>query len=102
MKIRNLFNLPKSKYDTRTIVWWLWQAWRGNRLQATLNAVIGLLGVVVSLAQVGAVQHAIDVSTPVLQGHACNPHHIVIAVVVMALLMLAGLLLTIASTWVSN
>lgn len=102
MKIRNLFNLPKSKYDTRTIVWWLWQAWRGNRLQATLNAVIGLLGVVVSLAQVGAVQHAIDVSTPALQGHACNPHRIVIAVVVMALLMLAGLLLTIASTWVSN
>ena len=102
MKIRNLFNLPKSKYDTRTIVRWLWQAWRGNRLQATLNAVIGLLGVVVSLAQVGAVQHAIDVSTPALQGHACNPHRIVIAVVIMALLMLAGLLLTIASTWVSN
>lgn len=102
MKIRNLFNLPKSKYDTRTIVRWLWQAWRGNRLQATLNAVIGLLGVVVSLAQVGAVQHAIDVSTPALQGHACSPHRIVIAVVIMALLMLAGLLLTIASTWVSN
>ena len=102
MKIRNLFNLPKSKYDTRTIVRWLLQAWRGNRLQATLNAVIGLLGVVVSLAQVGAVQHAIDVSTPALQGHACNPHRIVIAVVIMALLMLAGLLLTIASTWVSN
>lgn len=102
MKIRNLFNLPKSKYDTRTIVRWLWQAWRGNRLQATLNAVIGLLGVVVSLAQVGAVQHAIDVSTPALQGHACNPHRIVIAVVIMALLMVAGLLLTIASTWVSN
>ena len=102
MKIRNLFNLPKSKYDTRTIVRWLWQAWRGNRLQATLNAVIGLLGVVVSLAQVGAVQHAIDVSTPALQGHACNSHRIVIAVVIMALLMLAGLLLTIASTWVSN
>ena len=102
MKIRNLLNLPKAKYDTRTIVRWLWQAWRGNRLQATLNAVIGLLGVVVSLAQVGAVQHAIDVSTPALQGHACNPHRIVIAVVIMALLMLAGLLLTIASTWVSN
>lgn len=102
MKIRNLLNLPKAKYDTRTIVRWLWQAWRGNRLQATLNAVIGLLGVVVSLAQVGAVQHAIDVSTPALQGHACNPHRIVIAVIVMALLMVAGLLLTIASTWVSN
>ena len=102
MKIRNLLNLPKAKYDTRTIVRWLWQAWRGNRLQATLNAVIGLLGVVVSLAQVGAVQHAIDVSTPALQGHACNPHRIVIAVVIMALLMVAGLLLTIASTWVSN
>lgn len=102
MKIRNLFNLPKSKYDTRSIVRWLWQAWRGNRLQAMLNAVIGLLGVVVSLAQVGAVQHAIDVSTPALQGHACSPHRIVIAVIVMALLMVAGLLLTIASTWVSN
>lgn len=102
MKIRQLFNLPKAKYDTRSIVRWLWRAWRGNHLQAILNAVIGLLGVAVSLAQVGAVQHAIDLSTPALQGHACNPHRIFIAVVVMALLMVAGLLLTVASTWVSN
>lgn len=102
MKIRQLFNLPKAKYDTRSIVRWLWRAWRGNHLQAILNAVIGLLGVAVSLAQVRAVQHAIDLSTPALQGHACNPHRIFIAVVVMALLMVAGLLLTVASTWVSN
>lgn len=102
MKIRQLFNLPKAKYDTRSIVQWLWRAWRGNHLQAILNAVIGLLGVAVSLAQVGAVQHAIDLSTPALQGHACNPHRIFVAVVVMALLMVAGLLLTVASTWVSN
>lgn len=102
MKIRQLFNIPKARYDTRTIIRWLWRAWRGNHLQAALNAIIGLLGVVVSLAQVGAVQHAIDLATPALQGHACNPRRIVVAVVVMALLMVAGLLLTVASTWVSN
>ena len=94
--------MPKSRYDTRAICRWLWRALRGNHLQATLNAIIGLLGVVVSLAQVWAVQHAIDVSTPALQGHACNPHRIMVAVAVMALLMVCGLLLTIASTWVSN
>lgn len=102
MRIRQLFNMPKSKYDTMTICRWLWHAWRGNHLQAILNAVIGLIGVVVSLAQVGAVQHAIDVSTPALQGHACDSHRIFVAVAVMALLMVCGLLLTIASTWVSN
>ena len=44
------------------ILRWLWSAWRGNRLQAVLNALIGVLMVAVSLAQVWAVKRAIDVA----------------------------------------
>lgn len=61
--VRNALKIQKSKYQTREILRWLWHAWRGNRLQACLNAVIGLLSVFVSLAQVSAVQHAIDVAS---------------------------------------
>ena len=42
----------QHKYAIPVIVKWLWHAWRGNRLQALLNATIGLLSVVVSLAEV--------------------------------------------------
>ena len=62
-KIKKLFQIPQTHYTTREIFRWLWLAWRGNRKQAVLNAVIGILGVGVSLAAVGAVQHAIDVAS---------------------------------------
>ena len=52
-----------DKYTARQILRWLWQAWRGNRLQATLNALLGVADVVLSLAQVWAVKHAIDVAS---------------------------------------
>lgn len=41
-----------DKYTVKQILRWLWQAWRGNRLQATLNALLGVADVVLSLAQV--------------------------------------------------
>ena len=64
MNFKNFLKLPASKYSIRTIVSWLWGAWRGNRLQAILNASIGLLDVAVSLAQVWAVKNAIDAIMP--------------------------------------
>ena len=32
----------QNKYSVRNILKWLWRAWRGNRLQAGLNASIGV------------------------------------------------------------
>lgn len=47
---------------------WLWNAWRAGRLQATLNALLGLASVGVSLATVWAMQHTIDVATHAATG----------------------------------
>ena len=96
MNIRQWFKIPTPKYSARIIFKWLWRAWRGNQLQAILNAAIGLLSVVVSLAQVWAVQHAIDVAS----GHAEGS--IYWSVGVMALLVLCGFALRICSIWVRN
>lgn len=96
MNIRQWFKIPTPKYSARVIFKWLWRAWRGNQLQAILNATIGLISVVVSLAQVWAVQHAIDVAS----GHAEGS--IYWSVGVMALLVLCGFALRICSIWVRN
>ena len=58
-----MFKVPKFKYNVKTLLIWLWRAWKGNQLQAVLNASIGLLSVGVSLAQVWAVKRAIDVAS---------------------------------------
>lgn len=96
MNIRQWLKIPTPKYSAKVIFKWLWRAWRGNQLQAILNATIGLLSVVVSLAQVWAVQHAIDVAS----GHAEGS--IYWSVGVMALLVLCGFALRICSIWVRN
>ena len=96
MNIRQWFKIPTPKYSAKVIFKWLWRAWRGNQLQAILNATIGLLSVVVNLAQVWAVQHAIDVAS----GHAEGS--IYWSVGVMALLVLCGFALRICSIWVRN
>lgn len=96
MNIRQWFKIPTPKYSAKVIFKWLWRAWRGNQLQAILNAAIGLLSVVVSLAQVWAVQHAIDVAS----GHAEGS--IYWSVGVMAMLVLCGFALRICSIWVRN
>lgn len=75
---------------------WLWQAWRGNRLQAVINASLGLLGVGVSLAQVWAVQHAIDVASHSIEGSLYR------AVALMGGLILCDFVIHIASIWVRN
>lgn len=90
------FKPRDSKYNALDILHWLWHAWRGNRLQACLNAAIGLLSVVVSLAQVTAVRHAIDVASGAQRGN------LYWAVAVMGILILCDFLLSIGSTWVQN
>ena len=96
MQIKSLLRIPDNKYSTKTILRWLWLAWNGNRLQAMLNASIGVMQVVVSLAQVWAVKRAIDVAS------GSVPGSIYWAVGVMGLFILADFSLSIASTWVRN
>lgn len=96
MNFKNFLKLPASKYSIRTIVSWLWGAWRGNRLQAILNASIGLLDVAVSLAQVWAVKNAIDVAAGTIDGN------IYVAVAIFGILILASFALSISAVWVRN
>ena len=91
-----MFKVPKFKYNVKTLLIWLWQAWRGNQLQAVLNASIGLLSVAVSLAQVWAVKHAIDVASHAVEGD------IYWAVGLMGCLILADFALNISSIWIRN
>ena len=96
MKIREYFSRKESKYSAKVIMKWLWRAWRGNQLQAVLNASLGLLSVVVSLAQVWAIQHAIDVASHTAEGS------LYWAVAYMGLLILANFAISISSIWVRN
>ena len=96
MQIKSLLRIPDNKYSTKTILRGLWLAWNGNWLQAMLNASIGVMQVVVSLAQVWAVKRAIDVASGSIPGS------IYWAVGVMGLFILADFSLSIASTWVRN
>ena len=75
-KVKKLFQIPETHYTSKQIFRWLWNAWRGNRKQAVLNAVIGILSVGVSLATVWAVQHAIDVGFSCQRRqHLCGSGH---------------------------
>ena len=96
MRISSLLNIPKTKYPARRILAWLWDRWRGNRLQALANASIGVADVGLSLAQVWAVKRAIDVAAGNTEGS------IYWAVGVMAALILGSFAANIASVWVRN
>lgn len=96
MNCKTLLKIPKFKYDARTLLKWLWNAWRGNQLQAVLNASIGLLSVGVSLGHVWAMKRAIDVASGTVGGN------LYWAVGVMAVLILLDFALNIAGTWVRN
>lgn len=96
MNLKSLLHIPQTRYGTGQIFRWLWRAWRGNQLQAVLNAAIGLLSVGISLAQVWAVQRAIDVAAHNVGGS------LPWAVAVMGLLILADFALNIAAVWVRN
>lgn len=96
MKLRDFLKIPESKYPVKEVVRWLWQAWRGNRTQAVINAALGLLGVAVSLGSVWAVQNAIDVAAHAREGS------LYLAVAMMGVLVLCDFAISIASVWVKN
>lgn len=96
MNIRRWLKISETNYTISEILLWLWRAWRGNRLQAALNAVVGLLSVGVSLTQVWAVKHAIDVASGDEQGN------IYMAVAFMGVLILIDFALNISGIWIRN
>ena len=96
MKIPKFLSIPHTKYPARRIMAWLWERWRGNRLQAALNAAIGIADVALSLAQVWAVKHAIDVAAGNAEGS------IYWAVAAMAALILGSFAVSIGGVWVRN
>ena len=91
-----VIKLPKFKYSAKMLLVWLWVVWKGNRLQAVLNAAMGLLSVGVSLAQVWAVKNAIDVAAGTIDGN------IYVAVAIFGILILASFALSISAIWVRN
>lgn len=95
-RLKHLLHLKENKYAVPIILKWLWVAWKGNRLQAILNAVIGLMGVMVSLASVWAVQRAIDIASGVHGGS------IYWAVAVMALFIICDFALNVSRIWIKN
>ena len=96
MNYKALLRIPEFKYDAKTLMKWLWHTWRGNQLQAVLNAVIGLLSVGISLGQVWAVKRAIDVASGTVEGDIYR------AVGLMAILILSDFALNIAGIWIRN
>lgn len=95
-KLKDLLKIPKYKYTARIIMKWLWSAWKGNQLQATLNALIGLGMVTISLIQVWAMQRAIDVAAGAREGN------IFVATGIIAFFILCEFALSISSVWVKN
>ena len=91
-----MFKIPKTKYPARIILRWLWRELRGNRLQSLLNAMLGVADVALSLTQVWAVKHAIDIASGSEQGS------IYWAVALMGLIILANFGVSIAGVWVRN
>jgi len=96
MNLKEIFKPKDSRYGAKVIMKWLWRAWRGNRLQAIINASLGLLSVVVSLSQVWAVKHAIDVASHVVEGS------LYWAVGLMGALILCDFAINISAVWVRN
>ena len=95
-KLKDLLKVPKYKYTARIIMKWLWGAWKGNQLQATLNALIGLGMVTISLIQVKTMQMAIDVAAGAREGN------IFVATGIIAFFILCEFALNISSVWVKN
>ena len=96
LKLRDLFQLPKSNFTWRQIARWLWHSLRGNRLQATLNATIGLAGVALGLLSVWAMQRAIDIASGSREGS------LYWAVALMSLLILGEFGVGISRVWIRN
>lgn len=96
IKIREILNVPDTKYTSMQIARWLWRSWKGNRTQAALNALLGMMRVVASLVQVWAVKHAVDVASGSTAGRIRD------ALLILAGLILVDFALNISGIWIRN
>ena len=95
-RFRRLFDIPENHYTVKQIFRWLWEILQGNRLQAVMNACIGLFGVALGLSSVWAMQRAIDIASGAREGSLYG------AVGVMAVLILGEFAVGISRVWVRN
>lgn len=95
-KLRKLFDIPENHYTVKQIFRWLWEILQGNRLQAIMNACIGLFGVALGLSSVWAMQRSIDIAAGAREGSLYG------AVGVMAVLILGEFAVGISRVWVRN
>lgn len=91
-----ILSATPNKYGARAILKWLWTSWKGNRFQAVLNALLGIMSVVVSLCSVWAIQQAIDVASGAKEGN------LYWAVGLMGTLILCDFAIHISQVWVRN
>ena len=87
--------INKTRYSSRTIARWLWSHHKGCRMQAFLNAVIGLLTVGMGLLGVDTLRKLTDIASGVREGS------IVWMSVLLASVFLVEMLLHICSAWVA-
>lgn len=86
--------INKTKYSIRTIIKWLYSHSKGCRLQASINALIGIAFVVLGLIGVDNYRIITDIATNKREGD------IILTALVFVGIFLAELLLHIAQTWV--
>ncbi len=79
----------------RILLSWLWNSWKGYRLQAILNTLIGLLGVMFDLAFVWLVKVSIDTAT-----HADNRMTLTTSISLLVLTAMLQVASSLASRWV--
>lgn len=82
------------KLSNRKIVAWLWRSSRGLRLQATLNAIIGILSVTLDFAFIYATKWTIDIATNRAEGS------LRVAAYALASIMISKIMLGFARKWV--
>lgn len=88
--------LNKTKYSTKQIFLWLWHHHYGCRMQAILNAVLGLALVGISIVNVDTVRTLTDIATGSRDGS------LMMYAVLLACVFIVEMLLHVASTWISS
>lgn len=94
--MNRFLNAPPSVYGWRNVTKWLIRIAAGVRTQAIATAMLGLLGVAISLAQVGAVKYAIDVAAHSASGS------LPLAVALIGALIAADFAVSISRLWIRN
>lgn len=74
---------------------WLWKAWKGFRIQAVLNTLVGLLLVLTDLAFVWATKFTVDIATKQDTSHSLS-----FALVIVGCIIVLQISLSISSRWI--